>query len=186
VEDYRWSNLDEILKTYQENEKYKELLEIIFDEPITKEKEREFIEWLNSENEENIEEIKKNHQQLIMDGKHKEEIFKKIERRNKAGISARRRRRAEKIDYSELHNKIREIVLKYFKNNIYNPWKSKKTAIMHCIWYIMSVENNVRLRLISEWYRIPKVQTISSALRKIRLNSDKQKIINKIIERIEY
>ncbi|HPG31409.1 MAG TPA: transposase, partial [bacterium] len=74
VEDYHWSNLDEIINTYPNNEKYKELFELLFARTLPIKK---IIEWLNSE--EKNEDIKAVHNQFLTDENERENILKKIE-----------------------------------------------------------------------------------------------------------
>ncbi len=181
VEDYHWSNLDEIINTYPNNEKYKELFELLFARTLPIKK---IIEWLNSE--EKNEDIKAVHNQFLTDENERENILKKIERRKQAGKTACRRKPELKTN-KEFIEKIIEEVRKYFKKKPEEIalWRNEQYSNSHTCWYILSIKYNLKLKQICEYYKIHRHQTISNAITRINENEGKKQCIEKIIKELE-
>lgn len=181
VEDYKWSNLNEIIKEYKTNPAYSELLEIIMNKPVKKIAIKEFIEWLNFS--ETGEDIKQIHHQFLMNAEQREEILKKIERRVSAGKSAKHKRKSDLSDISQLNKNLKKVVKDYYQNRKGNiPWRSERNAVLHTMWYILYEEYTARLQQIAQLYRIHRHQTISAAIERTKTNPEKMKYINEIIE----
>jgi hypothetical protein len=189
VEDFKWSNLDDIINNYSTNPNYKWLIEQIL--PDKKNVCDKFLKWLNqsltNKNEKNI--IKKIEGQFLMDNLKKEIVLEKIDRRITAEKSDESKKRKNEIrDFKNLNNELKKQINEILENEINKYelyWKSDIIAKQHILWYCLRKIFHLKLKEICELNSIYRHQTISQALIRIDNNINKKNFIKKIIKKLK-
>ncbi len=188
VEDYQWSNYHEITNE-NDNQNY----DIIY-EQFHRDRNRgrlAFVKWLNDMNSEKSKNIIYNDKkgQFLMEGANIEQIFEKINRRNKdiTAILMKDERRKRQINSPYIAAERIEEIIEHYNlefSNWEGLWRSERKFILHLKWFLLRNYSKMSLTDIAISEKQIRHTTVSQALRIIEKKGEKMECIYQAIKKL--
>jgi len=183
VEDYKWSNLDDIIANWQKNEQYQELIEMTIGSQKNINK---FLEWLNGPNTEGEKEIQKITRQFIsesLESEEPQEILEKVNRRKSNQKTEIKRRKQDLFSITDINKEESKRVAEYISSNeCVFEWMNPRTAHSHLVWFVLHEKYGISLEKIRALYQKRRHQSIAQAILQIRKNDKKYKAALELIK----